>query len=175
MAHKVAGMILAMNSKLTLWWRASLTLRERFREDRLGVTAGSLTFTTSIALVPFFTVALAIFTAFPMFAKLQLALQGWLIDSLIPDDIARQVMGYLTQFSKKANKLGIAGLTVLLITAIALVLTIDRTLNNIWRVKYHAPWPSGCSFTGPPLLWGHCCWAPVWPAALTLFWLLKAW
>ena len=62
----------------------------------MGLTASSLTFTTTIALVPFFTVALAVFTAFPMFSKMQGALQGWLVDSLIPDNIARQVLGYLT-------------------------------------------------------------------------------
>ncbi|MBC7649761.1 MAG: YihY family inner membrane protein, partial [Vitreoscilla sp.] len=89
--------------------------------------------------VPFFTVALAIFTAFPMFSKMEGALQAWLVQSLIPDDIARQVLGYLTQFSRQANKLGGAGLGVLLVTAIALILTIDRTLNNIWRVKKLRP------------------------------------
>ena len=117
-------------------WRGTvLTLRDRFREDHMGLTASSLTFTTSIALVPFFTVALAIFTAFPMFSKLQGALQVWLVNSLIPDNISRQVLGYLTQFARQANKLGVAGLAVLLVTAIALILTIDRTLNSIWRVK----------------------------------------
>jgi membrane protein len=84
-------------------------------------------------------VALAIFTAFPMFSKLQGALQAWLVQSLIPDNIARQVLGYLTQFSRQANKLGVAGLAVLLVTAIALILTIDRTLNGIWRVKKARP------------------------------------
>ena len=121
------------------WWGTLLTLRGRFREDQLGLTASSLTFTTSIALVPFLTVALAIFTAFPMFSKLQDALQSWLVSSLIPDNIARQVLGYLTLFSSQANKLGVAGLAVLLVTAIALILTIDRTLNNIWRVKAPRP------------------------------------
>ncbi len=121
------------------WRDTLLTLRDRFREDHMGLTASSLTFTTMIALVPFFTVALAVFTAFPMFSKMQGALQGWLIDSLIPDNIARQVLGYLTQFSRQANKLGVAGLGVLLVTAIALILTIDRTLNGIWRVKKTRP------------------------------------
>ena len=121
------------------WRHTLLTLRDRFREDRMGLTASSLTFTTSIALVPFFTVALAIFTAFPMFSKLEGALQGWLIQSLIPDNIARQVLGYLTQFSRQANKLGVAGLAVLLVTAIAMILTIDRTLNGIWRVRKTRP------------------------------------
>lgn len=121
-------------------WRATAeTLLVRFREDHMALTASSLTFTTSIALVPFFTVALAVFTAFPMFSTLQGALQAWLVQSLIPDNIARQVLGYLTQFSSQANKLGIAGLGVLLVTAIALILTIDRTLNAIWRVKNSRP------------------------------------
>ena len=121
------------------WRDTAITLRQRFRDDHLGLTASSLTFTTSIALVPFFTVALAIFTAFPMFAKLQGTLQVWLVESLIPDNIARQVLGYLTQFTRQASRLGVAGLAVLVITAIALVLTIDRTLNSIWRVRKPRP------------------------------------
>src|SRR5215207_8934914 len=121
------------------WKSTAITLGERFREDRLGLTASSLTFTTTMALVPLFTVALAVFTAFPMFGKLQGTLQGWLVQSLIPDAIARQVLGYLTQFAGKASRLGTVGLAALVITAFALVLTIDRTLNGIWRVKRPRP------------------------------------
>lgn len=121
------------------WADTAVMLRNRFRADHMGLTASSLTFTTTIALVPFVTVALAIFTAFPMFAKLQGAVQIWLVESLIPDNIARQVLGYLTQFSRQANRLGAAGLGVLLVTAIALILTIDRTLNDIWRVRKPRP------------------------------------
>ena len=117
------------------WKSTALTLRERFREDRLGLTAGSLTFTTTIALVPFITVALAVFTAFPMFSEFQGVLQKWLVQSLIPDNISRQVLGYLTQFSGKASKLGVAGLVALFVTALTLVFTIDRTLSSIWRVR----------------------------------------
>ena len=121
-------------------WRSTAhTLRERFREDRLGVTASSLTFTTTMALVPFITVALAVFTAFPMFAKFQDVLQKWLLESLIPDNIARQVLGYLTQFAGQASKLGVAGVALLFTTAVALILTIDHTLNSIWRVRQPRP------------------------------------
>ncbi|MEO6854916.1 MAG: YihY family inner membrane protein [Rhodoferax sp.] len=121
------------------WRTTAHTLRERFREDQLGLTASSLTFTTSLALVPFFTVALAIFTAFPMFSKVQGVLQKWLIQSLIPESISRQVLGYLTQFASQASKLGAAGLALVLFTALALILTIDRTLNAIWRVRRPRP------------------------------------
>ena len=147
----IATMSLSFSSilaRLEVWveelsrfpWRTTAhTLRERFREDRLGLTASSLTFTTLLALVPFVTVALAVFTAFPMFGKMQSLLQRWLVDSLIPDTIARSVLDYLTQFASKASGLGAVGLSILFVTALALILTIDRTLNNIWRVPKLRP------------------------------------
>lgn len=117
------------------WRNTALTLRERFREDRLGITASSLTFTTTISLVPLFTVALAIFSAFPMFDRLQVTLQRWLVQSLVPPDIAKQVFSYLNQFANKAGQMGWVGALFLLVTALALILTIDRKLNDIWRVR----------------------------------------
>jgi membrane protein len=45
----------------------------------------------------------------------------------------------LNQFAGKASKLGAAGLAALLGTALALILTIDRTLNSIWRVRTRRP------------------------------------
>ena len=121
------------------WFDTARTLRQRFREDRLGITASSLTFTTLIALVPLLTVMLALFSAFPMFAKFQGALQQYLLQSLVPDGIAKPVLGTLTQFAAKANRLGSAGLVFLVFSALALMLTIDRTLNGIWRVRKPRP------------------------------------
>ena len=116
------------------WLETARTLRDRFREDHLALTASSLTFTTVISLVPLFTVLLAVFSAFPAFNKLQGVLQQWLSDSLFPDAIARQVMGYLNQFSAKASRVGMFGFAFLLVTALSLILTIDRTLNGIWQI-----------------------------------------
>ncbi len=121
------------------WKNTAVVLRERFREDRLGLTASSLTFTTVIALVPLFTLLLAVFTAFPVFAKMQGTLQTWLVQSLVPENIARSVLGYLTQFAAKASRLGTVGLVAFVVTALALIFTMDRTLNNIWRVRQLRP------------------------------------
>ena len=117
------------------WLETARTLRDRFREDHLGLTASSLTFTTLIALVPLVTVMLALFSAFPMFANFQGALEKYFLQSLVPDGIAKPVLGALTQFAGKATRLGSAGLVVLVLTALALMLTIDRALNAIWRVR----------------------------------------
>ncbi len=110
-------------------------LWERFQQDRLGLTASALTFTSTLALVPFFAVVLSVFTAFPIFGQLQGALQQWLIDSLIPASISGSVMDYLTQFAGKASELGLAGFVGLAVTALSLMLTIDQTLNEIWRAS----------------------------------------
>ena len=115
------------------------TLWERFRQDRLGLTASALTFTTMLALVPFFAVVASVFTAFPIFAKFREALESWLVNSLIPPSISANVLDYMTQFATKASELGAVGLVVLFVTALSLVLTIDHTLNDIWRVTTHRP------------------------------------
>lgn len=131
----------ALHAVFAFGWReAGRTLRERFREDRIGMAASSLTFTTVISLVPLFAVALAVLTVFPMFGTLQSSLQQWLSASLIPDPIARQVMGYLTQFASKASRLGTVGVVFLLLSAISLIVTIERSLNTIWGARRPRPW-----------------------------------
>ncbi len=121
-------------------WLATLnTLRQRFRDDRLGLTASSLTFTTIIALVPLVTVMLAVFSAFPMFGQFQEALQKFFLESLVPESISRPVLQALTQFAEQSKRVGSVGLVFVVITALALMSTIDRTLNAIWRVRQMRP------------------------------------
>jgi len=121
-------------------WRQMLgVLTQRFRDARLGVSASSLTFTTVLALVPLFVVGLSVFAAFPMFGKFQDTIQRWLIDSLVPESISRQVLSYLTQFSRKASRLGSVGLVAVVMTAVALMVTIERTLGQIWRIDRQRP------------------------------------
>ena len=122
------------------WRQMATRVRQRFEEVRLGQAAGSLTFTTTIALVPLLTVGLAIFTIFPQFADIQTLVQRWLIDSLMPEGISKQVLGYLTQFTTKASRLGVAGMVVLVLSALTLVFTLDRAFNAIWGVNQPRPW-----------------------------------
>ena len=116
------------------WWATVETLYQRFREDRLGLTASSLTFTTIMALVPLVTVIFAVFSAFPMFGRFQDALQNYFLRTLVPSSIAQPVMSGLTTFAEQSTKVGSVGLAFLVVTALALMATIDRALNAIWRV-----------------------------------------
>lgn len=135
------GQWLAPLRALRHWpWRDTFaTLRRQLREHHLGLTASSLTFTTLIALVPLTTMAFALFSAFPVFGNFQSALEKWFVQNLVPDHIARPVLAGLTQFAAKARRLSGVGLAMLGVTAIALMLTIDRALNEIWRVRTPRP------------------------------------
>ena len=139
-----------LRAQVAVWWQElsvfpwrqmAGVLAERFRDARLGVSASSLTFTTVLALVPLFAVGLAVFAAFPVFGKFQDTIQRWLIESLVPESIARQVLSYLTQFSRKASRLGSAGLVAVLLSAVFLMVTIERTLGQIWRLRRQRPLP----------------------------------
>ncbi len=87
---------------------------------------------------------LAVFTAFPSFARLQENLQSWLVQSLIPEAIAEQLMGYICSFPAKPASWAAVGLGFLVVTVIQLTLTMDKTLNHIWRVQRLRPLGQRC-------------------------------
>jgi membrane protein len=111
----------------------------RFREERCFQLCGSLTFTTLLALVPLVTITLMIMTAFPVFTDLSERLREFVLTNLVPQAGSKVISVYVQQFSSNAAKLTAAGVSVLALTAIMLMLTIDRAFNTIWRVKRPRP------------------------------------
>ncbi|WPX42780.1 MULTISPECIES: YihY family inner membrane protein [unclassified Undibacterium] len=112
---------------------------QRLRDGRLPQVAGSLTFTSVLALVPILTVALAIFTAFPLFNTFRTSLEAYFVQNLMPKGIANTILGYLTQFATKATRLSAVGGGALILTAIATMAMIDKSFNQIWQVKRARP------------------------------------
>ncbi|WP_085316462.1 YihY family inner membrane protein [Derxia lacustris] len=111
----------------------------RLREERIADVAGSLTYTTVLSLVPLLTVALALFTAFPLFDQFRVSLQDWLVHNLLPDAISKGVMTYLNQFAAKAARISAVGGFFLVLTSMALLFTVDGAFNTIWRVREPRP------------------------------------
>ncbi|MES2128033.1 MAG: YihY family inner membrane protein [Pseudomonadota bacterium] len=113
--------------------------RRRLREERLPQVAGSLTFTTVLALVPLLTIALAIFTTFPVFSSFRAALEAYFVQALIPKQIANTIASNLTVFANKATRLSAVGGVALLVTCAAMMGMIERVFNQIWRVRQPRP------------------------------------
>jgi membrane protein len=111
-----------------------LALARRFRDDRGVQTAGSLTFTTLLALVPLVTVAVALSTAFPVFDQAMAALRGYVSGQLLPEGGAK-VTQHFAAFAAKAGRLTAIGIAFLAVTALMLILTVDEVLNRIFRVQ----------------------------------------
>jgi membrane protein len=100
--------------------------RRRLREESLPQVAGGLTFTTVFALVPVLTIALAIFTTFPMFNTFRTALEAYFIKSVMPKAISSTILGYLTTFAAKATRLSAVGAVTLVLTSVAMMSMIER-------------------------------------------------
>jgi membrane protein len=120
------------NFALAVFWR--------FYEERGLQTAGSLTYTTLLSLVPLFTVALAVSTAFPVFDQTMTALQEFILENFLPDargidTIAEQI----TTFTQNAGRLTAIGLGFFFLTAVMLMMTIDVSLNRLFRVQRSRP------------------------------------
>ena len=88
----------------------------RLREEHLFEVAGSLTYTTVLALVPVLTIAFAIFTTFPLFTSFRDSLETYFVQSVMPKGIANTILDYLTQFSAKASRLSAVGAVFLMET-----------------------------------------------------------
>lgn len=110
----------------------------RFYEDRCLQIAASLTFTTLLSIVPLITVALTLISAFPVFAKMSKALQRFVVEHMVPA-AAGAIAGYAEQFAANAAKLTAVGVVILVITAVMLLMTMERAFNQIWRVSRPRP------------------------------------
>ncbi len=113
--------------------------KRRLTEERLPQVAGSLTFTTTLALVPLLTIVLAIFTTFPVFSSFRASLEGYFVQTVMPKGIANTIIGNLTQFASKATRLSAVGAVALMFTSSAMMATVERAFNQIWRVKRKRP------------------------------------
>jgi membrane protein len=111
----------------------------RAREVRLPQVAATLTFTTVLALVPLLAVALSIFATFPMFSDFRVALEKNLLRELLPPQYAELMLRYLRDFAAKAARLTAFGLGFLVVAAMLMIATVDRTLNELWQVRGKRP------------------------------------
>jgi membrane protein len=124
-----------MRRRLTQFWRFAAQVARRFDEDRCLELASSLAFTTVLALVPLITVALTLISVFPVSARFVELINAFVSDHMLPQEFAVVISGYVEQFISNAAKLTVLGIAFLAGTAIALMYTIERTFNSIWRVR----------------------------------------
>lgn len=130
------GMFARLRERLpdATWWRAfGRHVWHRFVEDECLLSAGMLSYTTLLAVVPLTAVTLAVISAFPVFEQWSGVVQEFIFTNFVPA-AGRVVQQYVTQFADKATELTAAGILFLIFIAVMLMWNIERTMNRIWRV-----------------------------------------
>ncbi|MBK7657910.1 MAG: YihY family inner membrane protein [Betaproteobacteria bacterium] len=145
----------------------------RWGEDRCPQVAGSLTYTTLLSLVPLFTIVVALLSSLPFFEDVMVQVKIFLLINLVPDIAGKIITVYMQQFSGNAGRLGTIALVGLFAMALALLFTIDKALNAIWRVRNRRKfWQSALGYSAllaaGPVLMGASLAATSWLVAVSL-------
>lgn len=109
------------------------TLR-RFATDDGMETAGLLSYTTLLSLVPLLSLVLAAISAFPVFQRWSAEIQDFVFRNFVPT-AGEVIQQNLSQFVQKASELTMAGVLFLLVTALVLMSNIEKHFNRIFRVQ----------------------------------------
>ncbi len=110
----------------------------RFMRDYGLSMASALAYTSLIALVPLLAIGLAMLAAFPVFDDARQQLQEWVFTNFVPA-VGSQVEQWVAHFISNAGQLTALGVVGLGFTAIMLLLTIEATINLIFRVERERP------------------------------------
>ena len=110
-------------------------IARRFVEDRCLTVAGSLTYTTLLALVPIFTVTVTLTSHVPQVKQFVDETKTFMLKNLLPDVAGKVITVYMEQFAQNAARLTVIGLAIILATAILTMFTIDGAFNDIWRTR----------------------------------------
>ncbi|GIK86447.1 MAG: YihY family inner membrane protein [Burkholderiales bacterium] len=100
-------------------------------------TAAALSFTTMLGLVPLMTVAVVYVARYPLFERWIASLERFLVRHLLPGSGAA-VRPYLDEFTRKAAELQGVGIAIVVVTAVALIATVEREINAIWGIERRA-------------------------------------
>lgn len=104
-----------------------------FREDRLFDEAASLSYTSLLSMVPLLAVVFGVASAFPVFQQWSEQLQNFVFTNFVPAS-GDQIQIYLERFLASVSRLTLPGMLLLIVTALLLMVRIERAFNVIWRV-----------------------------------------
>lgn len=108
-------------------------------ELQLPMVASALTLLSLVAVVPVAAVALLVLTALPGFDAIRGNLQAFVGEHLFLPSFSATVTRYVNAFAAAAGQLSSVGLVLFVAIAMRALLTIDSTMNRIWRAPRPRP------------------------------------
>jgi membrane protein len=131
----------------------------RLRDIDLARAAGSLSFTTVLAIVPVITVAFSFVGRFPLFEDWLKVLEQYMLRHLLPFSAATEIRGYVTGFAEQAARLTGISVALIAVSAALAMATVEREINAIWGIRRGRSLPRrvvvyALSLTAAPVLIG---------------------
>ncbi|HEV2682004.1 MAG TPA: YihY family inner membrane protein [Rhodanobacter sp.] len=114
---------------------------QRFVDDKCFETAGALSYTTLVSLVPLTVAVFAMFSVFPVFQPARDTLINFVFDNFVPS-AGEAVQNTMLGFAANASKLTGISILVMLFSAVSMMISIEDRLNRIWRVHQPRSWGS---------------------------------
>lgn len=118
-----------MRDYLTLFFRIFF---KRMGQNQIPVTAGYLTYNTTLAMVPLIMVVFSVFTIFPFFTEATEQIKALIYDNFAPS-AGDLVQEYLESFVANSRKMGIVSTLGLVVVALMLIHNVDKALNGLWH------------------------------------------
>jgi membrane protein len=86
-----------------------------------------------------FAIAVALLSRAPFFEQVLVQIKIFLLLNLVPEIAYRIITVYMEEFAANAVRLTTLGVGVLFVSALATMLTVDRSIHAIWRERRSRP------------------------------------
>src|SRR3954469_4099603 len=107
----------------------------RLRDIDLARTAGSLSFTTLLAIVPLVTVAFSFVGRFPIFEDWLKVLEQFMLKHMLPFSAGSEIRSYITGFAEQAAQLTGVSVAIIAVSAALAMASVERQINAIWGIR----------------------------------------
>ena len=131
------------SKRLDFFW---LWVLRQFVKDQCLIRSSGLTFASLLALVPLLVVIFSVIRVLPVFDQLSGQIQAFIFNNFVPHSGA-VIQKYVLGFETQAGRLPIMGFAFLIVTALLMMVNIEKNLNDILSIRYQR------HFTGSLLLY----------------------
>ena len=129
-----------MRVPFTCTFRLVRTVLHRFVAEDFDQLSASLAYQTLFSLVPLVALSFGVLSVVPGFEAYMADADRFVARSLLPERSGSQIVDYVLSFSRNASSMTTLGALGLVATVLFLIMSVERALNEIWRVGARPEW-----------------------------------
>jgi membrane protein len=131
MVNQLMSTVGSVSRQLAISGQFLVYALRRFLSDGCPQSAAALTYMSLFAIVPMLTLMYSMFSLVPAFQELGGQVEEFIFSKFLPSS-GQEITQYLSEFSNQARKLSVAGVAIILVTALLMLSNIEKTFNHIW-------------------------------------------